>query len=227
MTAMFRRLPAWLALAAVMSLGAQAFATTKEQTLVDKARLAVDALRADTKFSAFPRLLAEAKAVLIMPELIKIGFIFGGEGGSGVLLVRDTETGHWSQPAFYTMGAGSFGLQIGAQVAEVAFVIMTEGGLEKLMSDKVTLGADASIAAGPVGAGVEAGMTFNIDVDIYSFAHTKGLFGGISFEGAVVVPDDEANETYYGKSITARGIVLHGEVRNPDADALRAALGKK
>ncbi len=227
MRAILRRLPAWLALAAVVSIGAPAYATTKEQTLVDKSRLAVEALRADAKFSALSRLLAEAKAVLIMPELIKLGLIFGGEGGSGVLLVRDTATGHWSHPAFYTMVAGSFGLQIGAQVAEVAFVIMTDGGLEKLMSDKLTLGADASIAAGPVGVGVEAATTFNIQADIYSFAHAKGLFGGLSFEGAALLPDEDANETYYGKAVSARAIVIHGEVRNPDADPLRAAVGKK
>ncbi len=221
-----RWLPVWIALAAVVGFDAPASAT-EEQVLVDKARLAVDALRGDTKFEAFPRLLAEAKAVLIVPALIKVGFIFGGEGGAGVLLVRDTKTGHWSQPAFYSMFAGSIGLQIGAQVAEVAFVIMTDGGIEKLMSGKITLGADASIAAGPVGAGVEAGTTLNIDADIYAFSHAKGAYGGVSFEGAVVAQDDDANEAYYGEAVSARAIVLYGEVRNPDADALRAALGKK
>ena len=221
-----RWLSGWIVLAAMVGFGASVFAT-EEQTRVDKARLAVDALRADTKFDAFPRLLAKAKAVLIVPELFKIGFIFGGEGGSGVLLVRDAKSGHWSHPAFYTMASGSIGLQIGAQVAEVAFVIMTDGGLEKLMSGKLTLGADVSLAAGPIGAGVEAGTTLNVDADIYAFSHAKGAFGGVSFEGALIVQDDDANEAYYGKAISTRGIVLYGEVRNPDADALRAALGKE
>ncbi len=221
-----RWLSAWIALAVMVGFGAPAFAT-EEQTRIDKARLAIDALRADTKFEAFPKLLVEAKAVLIVPELFKIGFIFGGEGGSGVLLVRDAKSGHWSHPAFYTMASGSIGLQIGAQVAEVAFVIMTDGGLEKLMSGKLTLGADVSLAAGPVGAGVEAGTTLNVEADIYAFAHAKGAFGGISFEGALIVQDDDANEAYYGKAVSTRAIVLYGEVRNPDADALRAALGKK
>ena len=104
---------------------------------------------------------------------------------------------------------------------------MTDGGIEKLMSGKLTLGADASIAAGPVGAGIEAGTTLNIDADIYAFSHAKGAYGGVSFEGAVVAQDDDANEAYYGKAVSTRAIVLYGEVRNPDADALRAALGKK
>ena len=220
-----RWLPVWIALAAVVGFDPPAFAT-EEQTLVDRARLAVDGLLGDSKFETFPKLLAEAKAVLILPELIKVGFIFGGEGGSGVLLVRDAETGRWSYPAFYTMGSGSFGFQIGAQVAEVAFLVMTDGGLEKLMSGKFTLGADASIAAGPVGAGFGAGTTLNIDADIYTFAHAKGAYGGLSFEGAVVVQDDDANEAYYGKAVSTRGILLYGGVRNPHADALRAALDK-
>jgi lipid-binding SYLF domain-containing protein len=216
----------WITLAVVMGFDAPV-AATEEQTLIDRARLAVDALRDDSKFEAFPKLLGKAKAVLLFPELIKVGFILGGEGGSGVLLVRDAETARWSHPAFYTMGSGSIGLQIGAQVAEVAFVVMTDGGLAKLMSGKLTLGADASIAAGPVGAGVEAGTTLNVEADIYAFSHAKGAYGGVSFEGALIVQDDEANEAYYGKAVTTRGIVLHGEARNRDADALRAALGKK
>ena len=201
-----------------------ALASSEEQQLVDQARIAVEQMRADPTLESFPALLAEAKAVLVVPELVKAGFIFGGEGGYGVLLVRDPETGEWSPPAFYTMAAASVGLQIGVQVSKVLFLIMTEGGLEAMMSDKLTLGADASIAAGPIGAGIEASTTFNAEVDIYSFAHTKGLFGGVSFEGAVLVPDDDANEAYYGKAVAARGVVILGDVENSATDGLRNAL---
>ena len=201
-----------------------AAASSAEQQLVDQSRIAVEQLRADPKLSSFPGLLARAKAVLVVPELVKAGFIIGGEGGSGVLLVRGAAADDWSHPAFYTMGSGSIGLQIGAQVSKAMFLIMTDGGLAALMSSNMTLGADASIAAGPIGAGVEAGTTFNVEADIYSFSHTKGLFGGVSFEGAVLVPDDEASEAYYGKPVTARGVVIHREVENPGADGLRAAL---
>ena len=201
-----------------------ALASSEEQQLVDQARIAVEQLRADPPVPSFPALLSQAKAVLVVPELVKAGFIFGGEGGLGVLLVRDPETGEWSPPAFYTMAAASVGLQIGVQVSKVMFLIMTDGGLGAMMSDKLTLGADASIAAGPIGGGIEAGTTFNAEVDIYSFAQTKGLFGGLSFEGAVLVPDDDANEAYYGKAVTARGVVILGEAENSAADGLRDAL---
>ena len=122
-------------------------ASSEEQQLVDQARIAVEKLRADPTLPSFPALLSQAKAVLVVPELVKAGFIFGGEGGLGVLLVRNPETGEWSPPAFYTMAAASVGLQIGVQVSKVMFLIMTDGGLSALMSDKLTLGADASIAA--------------------------------------------------------------------------------
>ena len=215
----------FIALFAVISAGQAMAASSSEQTLVDQARIAVELIREDPNMPSFPDLLKRAKAVIVVPELVKAGFFIGGEGGSGMLLVRHPETGEWSYPAFYTMAAASIGFQIGAQVSKVMFLIMTEGGLEAMMSDKMTLGADASVAVGPVGAGIEAGTTSNAEADIFSFALTKGLFGGLSFEGAVLVPDDEANEAYYGKAITARGIVIHREVENSGADGLRAALG--
>ncbi len=199
-------------------------ASTPEQQLIDQARIAVEQLRADPNLPSFPGLLARAKAVVVVPELVKAGFFIGGEGGSGVLLARRPETGEWGYPAFYTMAAASIGFQFGVQVSKVMFLVMTDGGLEAMMSDKLTLGADASVAAGPVGAGVEAGTTLNVEADIYSFSHSKGLFGGVSFEGAVLMPDDDANEAYYGEAIAARGIVIHREVENPAADGLRAAL---
>jgi lipid-binding SYLF domain-containing protein len=199
-------------------------ASNAEQQLIDQARIAVEQLRGDSNLSDFAPLLIRAKAVIVFPELVKAGFFIGGEGGSGLLLVRQSETREWSYPAFYTLASASIGLQIGAQVSKVMFLIMTDGGLEAMMSDKLTLGADISVAAGPVGAGVEAGTTFNADADFYSFSRAKGLFGGVSFEGAVLVPDDDANEAYYGAAISARGIVIHREVSNADADGLRAAL---
>ncbi len=199
-------------------------ASSDEQKLVDLARIAVELIREDPNLPSFPELLKRAKAVIVVPELVKAGFFIGGEGGQGMLLVRNPETGEWGYPAFYTMAAASIVFQIGAQVSKVMFLIMTDGGLEAVMSSKMTLGADASIAAGPMGAGIEAGTTSNIEADIYSFSHTKGLFGGVSFEGAVLVPDDDANEAYYGKSITARAVIIHREVENPGADGLREAL---
>ncbi len=221
-----RRLPAWIVLwSLVVGWGAPA-AASEEQRLIDKATFVVEELRGENKFSNLKRFFAQAKGVVIFPEMVKAGFIIGGEIGVGVLLVRDPETGEWSYPAFYTLGAASIGLQIGAQVSQVMLLVMTDGGLEKIMTDTMTLGTDASIAVGTVGGGVEAGTTFNVEADIYSFSHAKGLFGGISFEGAVLTPDEEAAETYYGKAVSSRGIVIHREVANPGADGIRAALAK-
>ncbi len=221
-----RRLPAWIVLwTLVVGWGAPA-AASEEQRLIDKATFVVEELRGENKFSNLEPFFARAKGVVVIPELVKAGFIIGGEVGDGVLLVRDAETGEWSNPAFYTLAAASIGLQIGAQVSQVMLLIMTDGGLEKIMSDTMTLGTDVSIAVGTVGGGVEAGTTLNVEADIYSFSHAKGLFGGISFEGAVLTPDEEAAESYYGKAVSSRAIVIDREVGNPGADGIRAALAK-
>ncbi len=221
-----RRLPAWIVLwALVVGWGAPA-AASEEQRLIDKAKMTVEELRGEDKFANLKPYFAQAKGVVVVPEMVKAGFIVGGEIGDGVLLVRDAESGEWSSPAFYTLAAASIGLQIGAQVSQVMLLIMTDGGLEKIMANKMTLGADVSIALGTVGGGVEAGTTLNVEADIYSFSYAKGLFGGISFEGGVLTPDEEAAEVYYGKAVSSRAIVIHREVTNPGADGIRAALAK-
>ena len=221
-----RRLPAWIVLwALVVGWGAPADAS-EEQRLVDKATLAVEELRGKDNFSNLKPYFAQSRAVIIFPELVKAGFILGGEFGNGVMLVRGADSGEWSYPAFYTLVSASIGMQIGAQVSQVMLLVMTDGGMDKVMSDKVTLGADASVAAGTVGGGVEAATTLNVEADIYSFYLAKGLFGGISLEGAVLVPDEEAAEAYYGKAVSSRAIVIHREVSNPGADGIRAALAK-
>ncbi len=221
-----RRLPAWIVLWALVVGWCASAAASEEQRLIDKATLAVEELRGTNNFSNLKPYFAQAKAVIIFPELVKAGFILGGEFGDGVMLVRDADSGEWSYPAFYTLASASIGLQIGAQVSQVMLLVMTDGGMDKVMSDKVTLGADASVAAGTVGGGVEAATTLNVEADIYSFSLAKGLFGGISLEGAVLVPDEEAAEAYYGKAVSSRAIVIHREVSNPGADGIRAALAK-
>ena len=227
MNTYFRQSLAWLALGVAIAASSAPALASEEQRLIDEARVTVEELLADPNLTALPGLLARSRGALVVPALVKAGFIIGGEGGSGVLLARAADSGDWSYPAFYTMASGSFGLQIGVQVSKVVFLIMTEGGFKKLMSDKLTLGVDVSVAAGPVGAGLEASSTLNVEVDIYSFAHAKGLFGGISFEGSVLVPDEEANEAYYGEAVSSRGIVIHRKTQNPGADALRAALAAR
>jgi lipid-binding SYLF domain-containing protein len=199
-----------------------ALAGPEQQEIVDKAKITVDKFRADTDYPEFKNVLHRSKGVLVFPSLMKAGFIIGAEGGSGVLVARGSSG--WSYPAFYTMGSGSFGLQIGAQDAEVILALMTDKGLEQVMKSEVKLGADASIAVGPKGTGVEAATTANLGADILSYAKARGAFAGASFEGSVITARDEWNAAYYGQKVPVQDIVLHDKVKNPGADALRAAL---
>src|SRR3546814_8339055 len=135
--------------------------------------------------------MRRAKAVMIFPSLLKGAFFIGGEGGSGVLLTRDPQ-GNWSNPAFYTMGTVSFGLQFGGQSSEAILVVMTDAGLNAIIEDQVKLGADLSAAAGPIGVGASAATTTAAGAAIYPYSLHQGLFLGASLEGAVVAPRSEA-----------------------------------
>ncbi|MEQ8605127.1 MAG: lipid-binding SYLF domain-containing protein [Marivibrio sp.] len=167
--------------------------------------------------------LKRAKAVLIVPQLLKGGFIVGGEGGTGVLLARD-EQGRWSYPAFYSMGAASFGLQFGGQASEVLLLVMTGSGLQAILEDMVKIGGELDGAAGPYGAGLDASTTTNLNVDILSYSVAQGLYIGVNFEGSVILPRDSLNEAYYGRRLAPEAIVLQGQAGNPHADLLRDAL---
>ena len=199
------------------------WAAGKSEELVTNARFTIEHVAQNPDFKIIPETMSKAKAVLIFPLLIKGAFIVGGEGGSGVLLARD-KSGNWSYPAFYTMGSGSIGFQIGGQASEAVFIIMTDKGLQSVIDHQVKLGADVGIAAGPFGAGAEASTTSNLNADIVAYTKSKGLFAGISLEGAVVAERQDWNEQYYGKGATPRAIVVEGRYANPNADKLRAAL---
>ena len=193
--------------------------------LVEDARISLERLEGEAHGGDFKRRLSEARGVLIVPELIKGGFILGAEGGTGVLLVRGAD-GTWSAPAFYTLGAGSLGIQAGVQISEVVFTVMTEGALEALLSDELKLGADASVAVGPLGAGVEASSTTNLGADIYAFSRAVGLFGGGAIEGGKIIPRQDWNDTYYGAPAPARAVVIERKFFNPQADPLRQSLAR-
>jgi lipid-binding SYLF domain-containing protein len=191
---------------------------SKPEELVAEAEKTFADFVADPEMKWFRSNVKNAKAVFIVPRLMKAGFLFGGSGGSGVLLSRD-ERGAWSYPSFHTMGSGSFGLQAGIQSAEVVLMVMTQKGVDALLSTKAQLGADVSVALGPIGAGAQAAT-----VDILQFARTKGAFGGISAEGAVIAVRDQWNEEYYGKPVRPTDIIVKRNVNNPDAKRLRAAV---
>ncbi len=191
--------------------------------LVEKARLALDGFMADSKMDAFHDLLKRTKGIFITPQLLKGAFVFGVSGGSGVLVVRDEKAGLWNGPAFYTIGGASFGLQIGGEASEVILLPMTERGVLSLLSNSLKLGADVGLAAGPVGAGVSAASA-NLSADILSFSRSKGLYGGISLDGAVVATRGDWNNAYYNKRVNATDILIRREVTNPQSGRLIEAV---
>jgi lipid-binding SYLF domain-containing protein len=208
---------------ATCSLAPAAFALTEQQELIDKARISFEKLAASPEFSELPGYLKRSKAVMIFPSLFKAGFVIGGEGGAGVLMVRDAQRG-WSQPAFYTLAAGSVGLQIGGQLSEAIFTIMSEKALNAVLDNQMKLGGNVSMAAGPIGKGVGADTTTNFSSDVYTFAKTAGLFGGVSFEGAGILKKDSWNRAYYGQGASPYAIVIQRKFENPNTKALVNAV---
>ncbi len=211
---------------ALAGFGRAALAASDQQTLVDQARITIESMGNDPSYGDMRAYLSRSVGCLIVPQLLKAGFIIGGSGGDGVLVGRDKASGQWSAPAFYSLAAGSIGLQIGAQASEVVLVINNQRGLEAIFKDEMKLGADASIAVGPVGSGVEAATTTNFRADIYSYARAKGLFAGASLEGAGVLSAASWNKAYYGRSVNPRDIVLNHLVDNAGAAALKATLAR-
>jgi len=200
-----------------------AAALSDQQEVVDRARITFDKLITHPDFGELPDFVRRAKAVLIFPSLIKGGVIIGGEGGTGVLMVRDQSQG-WSDPAFYTLAAGSIGLQLGGQVSEAVFTVMSDRALDALIDNQMKFGGDMSVAAGPSGKRLQAAATTNFGDDVYSFAETEGLFGGVSFDGAGVLKRDSWNDAYYGQGATPYGILIQRKFTNPNARVLRNSL---
>jgi len=191
------------------------------QSIVDKSVITVKNFMSDPDMTWLQRNIKNAKGLIIVPELLKAGFVLGGSGGNGVLLVRDEKTGLWSEPAFYSIGSVSFGLQIGAQKSELIMLVMTRKGLESMYTSSFKLGADASVAAGPVGVGAAArGLT----ADVISFARTKGAFAGLSLEGAVIKTGNKSNRAYYGKDVRPVDIFVTRSVTNPGSSVLRSEV---
>jgi lipid-binding SYLF domain-containing protein len=200
-----------------------AAATTDQQDLVRQALATVDEARHDTQFGTAPALFRRARAVMVVPQLVKGGFIFGGEGGNGVLLAR-MANGSWSQPAFYAIGSASFGLQIGVEVAELILFVMSERALQAWMQNEFKLGAAAGLTVLVVGTNAQAAATTNANVDIIAWSKAKGVYGGITLEGSVIKARDEWNEAYYGRRVTPRDVISANAIENPGSRELRAAL---
>ena len=223
MTRLIRPLTALAAL--VLTVFVQtptAQALSEQEELVERARLTFASMRQEQRYSAINRLLPNAKAIIIFPDVFRGGFVVGGEGGTGVLLAR-LEDGGWSHPAFFGMGTGSVGLQIGGQVSETVLVVMTEDGLNALFDSQVTLGADASVAVASIGSGIEARTGLDINADMYAFSRNQGLFFGGALEGSYLFERDAWNSAYYTAGATGEAI-RHGLYTNSHSDTLRAEL---
>ncbi|MBP8116408.1 MAG: lipid-binding SYLF domain-containing protein [Nitrospira sp.] len=204
---------------------ASALADDREQRdLVDQSRMTFTNFLADSNMSWFRNHLKDAKGLFIVPQYMKGALIYGAAGGSGVFVAKDEKTGEWSEPAFFTMGAASFGFQFGAQMSEVVLLVLTQSGVDSLLLGNFKLGADGSVAVGPVGAGVSGATTPNLSADLLSFVRAKGLFAGVSLEGAALISRDEWSRTYYGKPVTPTDIVIRHEVNNPHSDVLRTEI---
>ena len=196
------------------------------QQLVDKAKMTLDAFVADKEMGPHLKaLLPKARGVLIYPQVLRGAFIVGVSGGSGVFVTHDAKAKKWGGPAFYTIGEASFGLQAGGDASEVVLVALTERGVTALLATSAKLGADVGIALGPVGAGAEA-ATANLSADIVSYSRAKGLYAGISLEGAVVATRGALNKAYYGKEVSPTDILVKHAVSNKKAAGLISAVNK-
>jgi lipid-binding SYLF domain-containing protein len=158
--------------------------------------------------------LEHAKCVAVVPHMVKGGFIFGGKGGKGVATCR-TANG-WSAPAFITISGGNWGLQIGVEAVDLVMIIQNEKGMQKLLSSNFHVGADASAAAGPVGRHAEAGTGWKMDTEILTYSRAKGVFAGLTLEGASIRQDSDSRHAMYGRNVTTRALLL-GQVPAPAA----------
>jgi SH3 domain-containing YSC84-like protein 1 len=216
-----KRWLAAIAVASVAGISAPAIAQQDQQALVTSAQSTFSDFVRDPDMTWFRANIGKARAVLIAPEIVKAGWIFGGSGGRAVLYARDSQ-GKWAGPAFYNIGAASFGFQAGISVSQTVTLVMTEKGLNTLLANSVKLGGDASVAAGPVGAGANSDIT----TDFVAFSRAKGLYGGLNLEGSVISPANDWNNTYYSKNVLPPDILVRGDTHNPQGEQLAADIGR-
>jgi lipid-binding SYLF domain-containing protein len=223
----FRRGAPLLAVATWAALATStAMAQADQRNLVTDATVTLSNFLNDPDMTWLHRNVKRAKAVLVAPQITKAGFILGGSGGRGVAVARDAKSGKWVGPAFYTLATASIGFQAGVSVSEVVTLVMTDKGMNSLLSDSVKLGGDAAVAAGPVGAGAQS----NLSADFVSFSRATGVYGGINFDGTVISTADAWNRAYYGQKVHAPDILVRMTVRNKQANELLniiAAAAKK
>src|SRR5438128_1144151 len=205
---MYRIVVAAAVVLAVAS-GASAAITSSESARLASAATVVDAIRADIPQEYWTR----ARCVAVIPDLKKAAFIFGGEYGKGVMSCRGGD--QWSAPVFMQLAKGSWGFQAGVEQADLVLLVMNDQGVQKLLENKVTLGADASVAAGPLGRRAGAATDAALTAEILSYSRSQGLFAGIDLSGGVLRPDEDANKDVYGAGASPRTILASREISAP------------
>jgi SH3 domain-containing YSC84-like protein 1 len=205
----------WIAL---LVTGCASTGTPQEaKSSADDAEATLASFLKDPEMQWIHQNIKDAKAVLVSPRILKAGFIFGASGGSGVVLARNSAAPHgWNGPAFYHIAAASVGFQAGGEASEIVALIMTEKALNSLLSASFNIGADVSVAAGPVGAGAGAPIT----ADMVVFSKAKGLYGGLNLNGSVVSIDEQGNQSFYGKPATPVDILVKRSVTSPKSASL-------
>lgn len=209
----------FVALGALLPAPAAANDALEARHLVEKSVLTLETFAKVPEMEALRDLMKNARGVFVAPQILKGAFIIGAAGGSGVFVARDGKSGKWIGPAFYTIGEASFGLQIGGNASEVILLAMTERGVRAMLESSIKLGGDVGVTAGPVGIGAAA-STANLSADIVAFGRSKGLYAGISLDGAIVKTRNGWNSAYYGKTTTATDILRKKDVHNPHAAEL-------
>jgi lipid-binding SYLF domain-containing protein len=208
-----------------LGLAACASNPTQDETQarVEAARTTLSNFKRDPDMSWFRDNLKRAKALMISPQIVQAGFIVGASGGSAMVIAQNHSGTGWNGPAFYHIASGSLGLQAGAEASEMVALIMTEKGLNSLLSTSFKLGGDVSIAVGPVGAGTGAPIT----ADMVVYTRSKGLYGGLNLNGTVITVDEKRTQAYYGQAATPVDILVRHSVSNPNGAMLaHAAQGR-
>lgn len=190
--------------------------SSDEAKRVANATQVLDEIMAAADKSIPRSIMEKAEGVAVFPSLIKGGIVVGGQRGHGVLSARDKKNGGWSSPAFLTITGGSIGAQFGGQAIDLVLVINNQRGLEQLVSNQFTVGADAGVAAGPVGREASASTDIQMRAQILSYSRTRGLFAGVTLNGSTIRQDRDANERYYGTAYRTGQIVFDGLGGSPE-----------
>jgi lipid-binding SYLF domain-containing protein len=170
-------------------------------------------------------IMKKAEGIGVFPSLMRGGLIVGAQRGRGILSVKDPGTGAWSSPAFLTITGGSIGAQIGAQAVDLVLIVQNRRGLEQLVHNQFKIGADAAVAAGPVGRDASASTDIQMRAQILSYSRTRGIFAGVTLNGTTISQDRDANDRFYGMGYRTDQIVFEGRAGSPDpVGAWRAAL---